>query len=532
MSYEQPSGLRSDELDARSDIYSLGVVVYEMLTGRTPFPSDTSLGYWRKHTPEEPPPFRAVKPGLPAPPRIESLVMKALNQDRNQRYNSVWEFALEFAQAARAGSHLTAQLEPQGETAKPQPQTIDTAAPKARHHIWRNLVLGLAGLCALGVLGRGGSYAWTRYVTWREVWKQTRPCREWERKHPIGSPLDFINLQEQRGGSFIKGVSGGTQIVLAPPGCSGPLEEAYSKRESMWREEQRKAAATAHQPPKAASRQPPNPASPPHTNVPLAGPTATPTTITMNAAKVEAPLANLTPAPGEAKVNPKDGLVYVWIPPRTFMMGCSPGDNECKDDEKPPHPVTITRGFWLGQTEVTVGAYKRFAAATGKAMPPDSGINRGWSNEQMPIVNITWNDAHDYCAWAGGRLPTEAEWEYAARAGNTGARYGSIDEVAWHADNSGLKTHQVGQKRANGFGLYDMLGNVWEWVNDWSGENYYKNSPPHDPAGPAIGQERILRGGSWLSSPRFVRVSDRLRYNPIDRLNNFGFRCVGEVIAP
>ena len=130
MSYEQASGMRSDELDARSDIYSLGVVVYEMLTGRTPFHSDTPVGYLRKHLMEEPPPFRAVKPGLPVPPRIESVVMKALTKDRNQRYGSVLEFAQEFAQAADAGSHLAAQPEPQRQAAKPQPETKVTLVPK------------------------------------------------------------------------------------------------------------------------------------------------------------------------------------------------------------------------------------------------------------------------------------------------------------------------------------------------------------------------------------------------------------------
>jgi predicted Ser/Thr protein kinase len=130
MSCEQASGMRSDELDARSDIYSLGVVVYEMLTGRTPFHSDTPVGCLRKHMLEEPPPFRAVKPGLPVPPRIESVVMKALTKDRSQRYGSVLEFAQEFAQAAEAGSHHAAQPEPQRETAKPQPRATPAPAPK------------------------------------------------------------------------------------------------------------------------------------------------------------------------------------------------------------------------------------------------------------------------------------------------------------------------------------------------------------------------------------------------------------------
>ncbi len=273
--------------------------------------------------------------------------------------------------------------------------------------------------------------------------------------------------------------------------------------------------------------------------------------------------------PGEpfsktVRENPKDGLKYVWVPPGTFQMGCSPGDKECYDNEKPAHEVKISKGFWIGQTEVTVRAYKRFVRSAGKTMPPEPNfigrpLNTGWSNEAMPIVDVTWDEASDYCTWAGGRLPTEAEWEYAARGGSTETRYGSLDEVAWHADNSGQQRldstrilnedqknyvqrlkgngngmHEVGKKRANGFGLYDVLGNVWEWVNDWYDEHYYQNSPSQDPSGPASGQYRVLRGGSWIDSPGLVRVSLRYRVVPGDRDLSYGggFRCVREVDLP
>jgi formylglycine-generating enzyme required for sulfatase activity len=230
--------------------------------------------------------------------------------------------------------------------------------------------------------------------------------------------------------------------------------------------------------------------------------------------------------------NPRDGLKYVWIPSGDFMMGCSPGDSECNPEERPAHQVTITKGFWMGQTVVTVGAYKRFAGTTGRQMPAAPDFNTGWVNENMPIVSVTWEDAQAYCGWLGGRLPTEAEWEYAARGGSTEGRYGNLDEIAWYNQNSGGQMHEVAQKRANGFGLYDMLGNVWEWVNDCYDWNYYRNSPSQDPSGPASGQLRVLRGGSWLSFPRSVRVSDRDRGLPGGRDNGLGFRCGGEVFAP
>jgi formylglycine-generating enzyme required for sulfatase activity len=185
--------------------------------------------------------------------------------------------------------------------------------------------------------------------------------------------------------------------------------------------------------------------------------------------------------------NPNDSLNYVWIPPGTFMMGCSPKDTHCSPNEM-RHQVTITKGFWIGQTPVTVGAYKRFAGAVGRLMTSGPIFNNGWVNGNMPIVDVNWDDAQAYCGWLGARLPTEAEWEYAARAGSKEASYGPTDGVAWCYElNAGGTAHDVAQKRANRFGQYDMLGNVWEWVNDWYDENYYQSSPAQDPQGPGSG---------------------------------------------
>jgi len=246
--------------------------------------------------------------------------------------------------------------------------------------------------------------------------------------------------------------------------------------------------------------------------------------------RIGAALAGLDPAPVAVKVNPKDGLKYVWIPSGTFQMGCSPGDSECDVDKMLSHQVRITKGFWIGQTEVTVEAFSRFVNQNGRQMPPSPSFNPGWSNRAMPIVYVSWDDAQSYCQWAGGRLPTEAEWEYAARGGSPQARYGALDEVAWYSSNSS-QAHAVAQKRANWFGLFDALGNVSEWVSDWYGADYYQNSPPSDPPGPASGQYRVLRGGSFDSGGG-LRVSVRGEGGPGNRGSNVGCRCLWEVVNP
>jgi formylglycine-generating enzyme required for sulfatase activity len=242
---------------------------------------------------------------------------------------------------------------------------------------------------------------------------------------------------------------------------------------------------------------------------------------------VQPPPTPRGPAPGEVRTNPADGQPYVWIPPGEFLMGASPDDNEAYDWEKPQHRVEITRGFWIGQTPVTADAYQRFVSATKHAKPPKPRFTQ---TGQHPAVNVSWNDALAYCKWAGGRLPTEAEWEYAARGGNPAPRYGEIEKIAWFDKNSGGATHPVGHLAANACWLFDTLGNVWEWCSDWFSDGYYKDSPPKDPRGPDSGEHRSLRGGGWSFNAGLVRVSNRFWDLPDDRDFGLGFRCVREVI--
>jgi formylglycine-generating enzyme required for sulfatase activity len=194
--------------------------------------------------------------------------------------------------------------------------------------------------------------------------------------------------------------------------------------------------------------------------------------------------------------------------------------------QRPTHKVTLTHDFYMGETDVTVGAYRRFAQGKHRTMPDAPGFPQ---TDDHPVVNVKWQDAADYCEWdGGGRLPTEAQWEYAARAGTSQARYGNLDEIAWYDKNSGGGTHPVAQKQPNAFGLYDMLGNVWQWNADWYDEKYYEKSLAQDPPGAASSEFRSVRGGSWYSNSGDARVSVRIRYQPGDRNVNLGFRCVRE----
>lgn len=232
------------------------------------------------------------------------------------------------------------------------------------------------------------------------------------------------------------------------------------------------------------------------------------------------PEAVTAPSPrlGETKVNPKDRLTYVWIPPGTFVMGCSPSDNECLAQERPAHRVILDKGFWIGQTPVTQEAYER---VTGKAPSYFKG-------PLLPVEGVNWNQAQRYCSAVNMRLPTEAEWEYAARAGSAESRYGALDSIAWYSGNSFASTHKVSQKSPNAWGLYDMLGNVWQWTADWYDMVYYASGTAANPRGPAKSTGwRVKRGGYFLSNPNEVRVS--LRGVSVQGAgDSSGVRCVGE----
>jgi formylglycine-generating enzyme required for sulfatase activity len=221
------------------------------------------------------------------------------------------------------------------------------------------------------------------------------------------------------------------------------------------------------------------------------------------------------------------GLKWVRIPAGDFTMGCSPADSECDDDEKPAHFVKITKAFAMAVTETTVAQFRKYAEASA-TKPPGQPT---WSTDAHPVVNVTWDESAAFCKWAGGRLPTEAEAEYAARGGSSDVRYGPLNEVSWYADNAGNSAHPVGLKMANAYALSDILGNVWEWTADWYSSIYYQSGASLNPVGPRTGEYRVLRGGSWNDIPRRVRASFRYGGTPASRFD-IGFRCLRDASSP
>ncbi len=220
---------------------------------------------------------------------------------------------------------------------------------------------------------------------------------------------------------------------------------------------------------------------------------------------------------------------FRYCPAGTFTMGSPESEPDRLSWEK-QHEVKLTQGFWMLETEVTQALWE---SVTGKN-PITTSYLKG---PNKPVGNVSWEDCQEFIAKLNSlgiapaglkfRLPTEAEWEYACRAGASGPYAGSsLDSMGWYKDNSGYNNHEVGKKAPNAWGLYDMHGNVWEWCSDWFASATYDAASQTDPTGPASGSDRVLRGGSCYSSAKYCRSADRLNDDPTDRDNDRGFRLV------
>jgi len=256
------------------------------------------------------------------------------------------------------------------------------------------------------------------------------------------------------------------------------------------------------------------------------------------------------------------GVEMLLVPPGEFVMGMSPGDTDAMEDERPAHVVRITKPYYLGRTELTQGQWtsvmgynqsffqdvnyriiseqeapRRVATLMLGGMTREEAERQAGAGtleetgaSQWPLETVTPDELRPYLLKTGLRLPTEAEWEYACRAGIRAQRYGEIDAIAWYAGNANGRTYPVGQKAANALGFHDMIGNVWEWCSDWYSDAYYGDceNGATDPQGPGEGKPayfRVARGGSWDHVEKNCRASYRQNhYMPDPRVTDFGVR--------
>jgi formylglycine-generating enzyme required for sulfatase activity len=244
-----------------------------------------------------------------------------------------------------------------------------------------------------------------------------------------------------------------------------------------------------------------------------------------------------TQKPAAREITGKDGAPMVLITAGEFGMGSTDGEGD--KEEHPRHKVFLD-AYYIDKFELTVSRYAEFMRSTGRRAPLYWDQVKLGKHDRLSVVGVDWHDADAYCRWAGKRLPTEAEWEKAARGtdgliypwGNdaptsTVANFNKrfTTEKLYDQKLAPVESYEAGKSP---YGLHHLAGNVWEWTSDWYDESYYAKSPERNPKGPSSGQDRVLRGGSWLTPPDFVRSPRRNGDLPTRRTGDIGFRCAGD----
>jgi eukaryotic-like serine/threonine-protein kinase len=424
MAPEQADSNRAKEIGPATDRYALGIVAYQLLTGRVPFPGNTpaTLHDHLHSTPPDPHVLRSE-----VSPQVGAVLLKMLAKAPAERYASAREFVAALRQAAA-------------------PPVIHAIPRQTSRWVWGAL-LGVLAVVAVGII------------------------------------LSLILSQPEN------------QVIPTP----------------------RTTVPVFHD----TATVPPSP-----TNRPASTDTPVPTPV------VPSPVP--APGVGSQRLRATDGVTMVYVPAGTFKMGSDSGDS----DEKPVHDVTLD-AFWIDRTEVTNAQYAQCVSAGQCAAPPVTKSATGasyYGNSQYgnyPVIYVSLNDADKYCKWAGGHLPTEAQWEYAARGpqsvtypwGNDRPNDTLLNYNQKIGDATSVGSYPRG---ASWVGAFDMAGNVWEWVQDWYGA--YSDSAQTNPTGPASGNTRVLRGGSWNDDGYYVRAALRNNYGILGLIrNDVGFRCV---VAP
>lgn len=499
IAYMSPEQLTGGEVSGRSDIYALGGLLFAMLAGKRPFYQHTTpSAIMDAHRFETPPDLREIDPLLAR--EVSRVIQRAMAKEPAARFGSAGEVARRFRVALRrpVGGETEAITALEGDVGKTAvdgfDQTVVDGSMRPSGQISMGQFLVVGGLCLLlGVLG------WV-------IFRQGQTAEVEPAAVAVG-PSETPTLTATV-----------TETPFPPTETSTPTETAE--------------------------------------------PTMTPTsTLTPSPTDTATPVATATFVAGFETARPQDEAVVVYVPAGTFVMGhtttemdriigqCQRWNENCEfawfEDEVPAHEVTLD-AFWLDQVEVTNRQYELCVAA-GVCQPSAYRLATAFNDGDKPVVGVTWTDANNYCEWVGGKLPSEAQWEYAAR---------SVErfEYPWgdffdgritNACDVNCEGYDLWQDaRVNdGFswtapagsfpagvswaGAYDLAGNAWEWVDDWYDPDYYQFSSG-DGLGPMVGEERVMRGGAWTGNEFTLRSSHRWRGAPDEAYSYLGFRCACE----
>jgi formylglycine-generating enzyme required for sulfatase activity/serine/threonine protein kinase len=566
VAYMAPEQIRSAAtIGPGTDIYGLGVILYELLTGRPPFEGPAFVVAAQILT-QEPPSPSSERPGIDA--RIEAICRKAMSKASSSRYSTMAEFAAAIADYLRAepAPIPAAPPSPSRAAAVPRPAADRVETPSGDAHVAQ--FLGRQAGAPNEAAARSGLMTPEPIIPQPQAPEpeapepEAGPSRAGTGRRPgmialaasaaaalilLAAIVIYVVTDKGR----IKIVVDDPQAVVKVDGGVVRIEDLgepitlragehalevkwgdgeFATRKFVVRRGENEALAVTYEP--------------------------------RGDGVVGRKSVQRDETPPREVTSRATGMVLVHIGPGEFDMGSGDDDKGAESHEKPRHHIRITKSYYLGKYEVTRGQFRRFVDDTGyKTEGERDGTGaEGWNEnktkwvkdpkctwlhpgfeqtDEHPVVDVSWNDAAAFCAWLskkeGGsyRLPTEAEWEYACRAGST-TRYsfgddpGTLGDFAWFVGNADYKTHPVGQKKANGFGLYDMIGNVWEWSSDRHARDYYQRSPADDPQGPSDENlsNRVRRGGGWAYDPRYCRSTVRFYSAPACRDFNLGFRVV------
>ncbi len=466
-SYMAPEQARAKNVDGRADIYSLGIILYEIVTGRKPFEADTPLAVMFKHASDPLPRPSLFMPNLPEV--VEKVLYKALAKNPNDRYQSMGEFAIALEKMAVKDQTFSVDIteknkKGEGEEDFGKPFTGDAPTVFAQNEIAPR--------------------------------KSGRLTRSLKILIPLGIVIVIIAI--------------GIPVAL---GLFNPANAGM--------------------------------VAPEDTATSTVAPTAKPAD-TLTPTITPSPIPTFTPMPiiGSKWIRPADGMTMVYVPEGEFTMGTGEGVGA----ESPAHKVYLD-AFWIDRTEVTNAMYAKCVAA-GICKPPSQTSSAthtryygDFNYDNYPVIYVSWTDADAYCQWARARLPTDAEWEKAARGADERIYpWGNTIEQApcslanyWQGIGYGFcvgDAAAVGSypSGASPYGALDMAGNVYEWVADWFSKTYYSYSPQRNPSGPNTGDYRSIRGGGWQDGT--ISVTYRNWRDPNGGINYLGFRCAVSSIAP